>query len=319
MGLERSVRCAGGFCVVQRGGEPVQDERSLFVAPVGVVALPGGIPVEARRIDEVVWRRHWLEPDRLVIEFVDLATVEVQESSGFVVFDRELPAEMEQHLLFDHVLPLVLARRGHLVLHGGLISRSGRGVVLVGASGAGKSTLTAFAWRCGWTVGGDDGAVLSTTTPPTAEPTYSTVRLTPASVELLGLDPATGSAVAGKARFGGEGVDGFRQDSTELNLVVIIEPAPSDVPARLERLEGIEAHASLFGSTFHAELAGRSLLPAVIDRLAQIVETTSVGRLLVPRGTSGLESAEAVLRRHVEPGETPFAPTPQRVEGGPLT
>jgi hypothetical protein len=54
--------------------------------------------------------------------------------------------------------------------------------------------------------------------------------------------------------------------------------------------------AELFGSTFHAELPGHRLLPAVVGDLATIVEATVVGRLSVPRGVDGLAAAERVLQ-----------------------
>lgn len=304
MALEEIVVCSGGVRVVQRGALLPVDGPALRVGDVTAVAHPDSPPVEARRGDNVVWRRHWLDEDRLVIEFVDLATVEV-DNVGTVVFDRLLPTEMEQHLLFDHVLPLALARDGALVLHAGLISRDGDGVVLVGASGAGKSTVTAFAGQKGWTVGGDDGAVLFATTPPTVEPTYSTVRLTPQSADLLGFAPEGTSSVVGKMRLAANATRAFSQDPVQLSLIGIIEPAPAGAVARFERLPAIEAHAQLFGSTFHAEFSASRFLPAVVDGLASIVETTTVGKLSVPRGLDGLLGAERLLRTVLENERNP--------------
>lgn len=300
MALEDVVPCAGGLFVAQRGAEIPHRELALRVGGVTAVARPQGRPVEARRTDDVVWRRHWLGDDRLVVEFVDLAIVEVDRVSGTVVFDRHLDPDVEQHLLLDHVLPLVLAQRGALVVHGGLISLAGTGVVLMGASGAGKSTLTAFAWQHGWTVGGDDGVVLHPSDPPIAEPTYPTVRLTSASADLLGIDRSGVSYVAGKVRLPVNGSPSFRQDPVELRLIASLEPATGGEAPRFERLAGVDAHACLFGSAFHAELSRSRLLPAVVGGLASVVEATTVGRLTVPRGLDGLAAAERLLRAHLE-------------------
>ena len=300
MSLEPVTACSGGLRVAQRGAEPLDDPAELRVGPVTAVTPPPGPPVEAQRSDEAVWRRHWPGEDRLVIDFVDLALVEVHHTSGIVTFDRPLPAETEEHLLFDHVLPLVLAHRGALVVHGAVVSRAGRGAVLVGSSGAGKSTLATFAWQHGWTIGSDDGAVLRATRPPVAEPTYATVRLTPASAELLGIDPDPGSTVVGKLRLSGDGPQAPRPDAVELGLVAILDPVPAGETARFQRLGGIDAHAELFGSTFHAELSGQRLLPTVVEDLATIVETTVVGRLSLPWGLDGLAAAERVLRSRLE-------------------
>jgi hypothetical protein len=295
--LDGVVACSGGWLVAQRGARSDVRAPSLQVVGVAPVRPPDTAPVEVRRSDDHVWRRHWLDRDRLVIDFVDVAMVEVGGST--VVFDRELPDDMEQHLLFDHVLPLVLARDGRLVLHGGVVSRGARGAVLVGATGAGKSTLTAYAWQQGWTVGGDDGSVLFTTDPPTVEPTYATLRLTPASADLLGIDLSTSSSVVGKMRIAGTGRQAFHQGAVELRLIAVIEPVDGD-GASFEPIRGIEAHARLFGSTFHADLSADHLLPAMLEQLATVVETTTVGRLAVPRGVAGLAAAERLLRELVD-------------------
>jgi hypothetical protein len=304
--LESVVLCAAGLWVAQRhAGATLPSGQGLRVGPVAPVPIPGSEPLVSQRSDGVVWRRHWSEPDRLVIEFVDLVTVAVQDLTGLVTFDRGLEPETEQHLLFDHILPLVLARRGDLVLHGGVISRRGIGVVLVGATGAGKSTMTAFAWQRGWTVGGDDGAVLHATDPPTVEPTYSTVRLTPDSAELLGVDPMMSSAVIGKIRIAGEGLHAFTQDAVELRAIAIIDPVEAEAEARFDRLDSISAHARLFGAAFHADLAADRSLPGVLDGLAAIVETSIVARLSIPRGLAGLIAAERLLRSAIEKAKKP--------------
>jgi hypothetical protein len=299
MALGDVVICAGGLRIVDRGAGPV-DGLALRVGEVAPVPLPASAPVEARRSDNVVWRRHWIDACRLVIEFVDVAHVEVLEDSGAVTFDRQLDPQMEEHLLFDHVLPLVLARRGGVVLHGAVISRDERGAVLMGRSGAGKSTLAAFAWQRGWMVGGDDGAVILDTDPPTVEPTYATVRLTPPSAALLGIDPASTSAVVGKMRLAGGPDQAFRQDPVDLRLIVAITPVAAGERARIEPLDPVSAHAELFASTFHAELSGNGLLASTVERLAAIVERTAVAHLIVPRGIEGLDAAEDLLRTTLE-------------------
>ncbi|MDQ4145917.1 MAG: hypothetical protein M3198_19655 [Actinomycetota bacterium] len=304
MALDDVVLCSGGLYVAQRGADLSHRHPALRVGSVTPLAPPGGPPVEARRADNVVWRRHWLQDDRLVVEFVDVAIVEVRRGSGTVVFDRQLAPDVEQHLLFDHVLPLVLAQQGALVVHGGLISLAERGVVLIGASGAGKSTLTAFASQHGWTVGGDDAVVLLPTDPPKAEPTYATVRLSPTSADLLGLDRRGASFVAGKVRMSANGGRAFRQDPVDVRLIVTLERAGAGENPRFDPLAAVDAHVRLFGATFHAELSRHRLLPAVVAGLASVVEATPVGRLTVPWGLDGLAAAEKLLRARLDTAVT---------------
>jgi hypothetical protein len=293
------LRCAGGLRIAERTA-PHSKNADLVVGPIGKVVLPSTPPMESQRSDGVVWRRHWAESGRFVIDIVGVAAIEVDDVTSIVTFDRLLDPEMEQHLLFDHVLPLVLARAGHVVLHGGVITSGDHGMVLVGPTGAGKSTLTAFAWQQGWTVGGDDGAVIHPTDPPSVEPTYATVRLTPAAADLVGIDPTGCSPVVGKLRVEASGSRAFRSAPVHLRSIAVVVPVPEGASAGFEPLGAIDAHARLFGATFHADYSRTARLPTVMSSLARIVERVVVGLLSVPRGLEGLREAERVLRSLVE-------------------
>lgn len=291
------MTCATGLTVACRHARLRAEapKTRLVVGPVGPVVLPDAPPMEAQRGDGEVWRRHWASDGQLILDFVDIVRVSV-DADGTVTFDCILDPELEEHLLFDHILPLVLAGDGHLVLHGGIISLAGRGVALIGSSGAGKSTLTGFSWRQGWTVGNDDGVVLSLAPQPRAEPTYATLRLTPVGAELVGIDAADTSPVVGKLRLDGRTGSPFRQEPVPLSVVAVIEPDELAADASFEPLTGMDAHAELFGSTFHIDFARDQRLPQVLTDLANIIESSTVGRLRVPRGRSGLASTEQLLR-----------------------
>ena len=289
---------AAGLQVAQRGAAPTP-RTVLQTADVAPVPLPQGRAQEALSLKGEVWRRLWVLPDRLVIKYENVAIVEVHDGDGRVVFDRPLAPDMEQHLLLDHVLPLALARRGEVVLHGAVVSLGDRAAVLVGPTGAGKSTLTAFLWQQGWTVGGDDGAVLRLGPPATAEATYPTVRLTPEAADLLDIVPEEGSEVVGKRRLRGRGTEAFRQRAFPLSLVLVLDPVDGQQTAALTPLRGAQAHAALFSSTFHLDIGRRDLLDAVVDRLAHLTEVVTVGRITVPRGLAGLAAVEALLRHGV--------------------
>ncbi len=62
--------------------------------------------------------------------------------------------------IFLPAIAHMLGHRDRWVLHGGLISTGGRGVLILGATGRGKSTLVGAAWRAGWSAHGDDLTVL---------------------------------------------------------------------------------------------------------------------------------------------------------------
>ena len=256
--------------------------------------------------DGRVWRRLWQTPDGLVVHIVDHAVVAVSDA-GLITFDRALPEEMEQHLLMDHILPLVLATSGALVVHGGVISLDGRGPCWLGSSELGKSTLTAYAWKQGWVVGGDDAAVVAPGPPPTAEPTYPTMRLTRDSAALLGIDVDTGSPVAGKIRLADDRVRPLCAAPVPVGVIAIVTPGDAGDAARFDPVAGAEAHAELFGSTFHADLRTRRLLPRIVDDIGQIIDSTLVGRLVVPWGWAGLHEAETRVACDAGTGDRPLA------------
>jgi hypothetical protein len=302
------VLCAGGLRIAERSAAP-ESRADLSVAAVRAIARPQGPPFESRLSDGFVWRRHWADGGRLVVEIVDIAVVEVDDATATITVDRVLDPEMEQHLIFDHVLPLVLARSGAIVLHGAVISRGGRGIALMGKTGAGKSTLTAYAWQQGWTIGGDDGAVLHPDG-PLVEPTYSTVRLTEAAARLIGVDPSSCSPIVGKLRLPASSDGDFDGAPVELIAIVAVEPAGEGGAAAFERLDAIDAHARLFAGCFHADFSGEARLPALMTGLASVVEEALVGRLTVPRGLEGLAEAERSLTSivavgDVQPGRAP--------------
>lgn len=110
------------------------------------------------------------------------------------------PPETSRHLLLNQVLPLVLARRGRLVLHASAVSWDGQVVVFLGRSGAGKSTLAAACAAAGATVVSDDCLVVRRDPADPrvwlAVPCDAGVRLWPDSLELLGWPAASGSDLA---------------------------------------------------------------------------------------------------------------------------
>jgi hypothetical protein len=92
-----------------------------------------------------------------------------------------------EYLAVQHLLE----RPDSVLLHAALLSRQGRGIIVVGPCGAGKSTLACSLWRHGWSLLGDDGAIfdqgaLDTRCAPVARPTPRRVSLRMPSRELLG-------------------------------------------------------------------------------------------------------------------------------------
>jgi hypothetical protein len=148
---------------------------------------------------------------------------------------KDTPPETTRHLLLNQVLPLVLSRRGRLVLHASAISRDGRVAAFIGRSGAGKSTMAAACAAAGAAVVTDDCLVLRQHGGTwVAVPCDAGVRLWPDALNLLGWPAALGTGMAhftDKRRVGA-GYASMAFERETLPLVRIFQLSrPDGVPA----------------------------------------------------------------------------------------
>lgn len=93
---------------------------------------------------------------------------------------------MIDHLIYDHVIPRLLAADAPLVLHGSLVDIGGRLAVFVGETGAGKSTLGASLEARGHRLLGDDAVIVTRRENGFfGEAVYPSLRLFPDSIATL--------------------------------------------------------------------------------------------------------------------------------------
>jgi hypothetical protein len=104
------------------------------------MTLPNGEPwLRIARTAAGFWLRFHAKSDFLISASGD--QVACQPSPG-------IPDDSIEHLLLDQVLPFLIARRGHTVLHGSAVALHGGALAFCGPAGRGKSTLaTAFVNR----------------------------------------------------------------------------------------------------------------------------------------------------------------------------
>jgi len=96
------------------------------------------------------------------------------------VTGMDIATETVDHLVWDQVLPPVLAHDGALVLLGGGVEVDGGAIAIVAPSGHGKSTLSASLHGAGRTLLGDDALIVDTgQTRPTIRAVYPSLRLLP--------------------------------------------------------------------------------------------------------------------------------------------
>ena len=132
---------------------------------------------------------------------------------------------------------------GIVALHAALLSRSGRGVLLVGPKEAGKSTLACALWRAGWRLHSDDSAVIEEGQRARGIPRRVSLRAS--SRELLGDEvwecisrlPATSRTAVG-LRFHPDPTPGSLLASVEVAAVLFLGRRGSAAGAgNLERLD----------------------------------------------------------------------------------
>lgn len=120
------------------------------------------------------------------VSFDDLARFAIDFSSETITaFDvgAETTTSGLTHLLYDHVLPRIIAHCGELVLHGSAVEIDGRLAVFLGDTGAGKSTLAASLHSAGHRLLGDDAVVISRLDGRYAgESVYPSLRLYPEAI-----------------------------------------------------------------------------------------------------------------------------------------
>ncbi|MGH9663766.1 MAG: HPr kinase/phosphorylase, partial [Bryobacteraceae bacterium] len=122
---------------------------------IHVEAGPAQIPGPPR----FQWRGHLMS---IVSDAANFAVCDFRANCAFFWINAAVAANRGfLRYYFLDAAALTLVQQSHLApLHGGLVARNGRGVLLCGESGAGKSTLAYACARAGWTLIADDGTFL---------------------------------------------------------------------------------------------------------------------------------------------------------------
>lgn len=209
---------------------------------------------------------------RVVMEGSDTATVDT--------LDLALAA-----VEYRSIVELLDPESGVVALHAALLSRGGRGVLLVGPKEAGKSTLACALWRAGWRFHSDDSAVLEDSGRARGVPRR--VSLRPTSRELLGAElwdriaslPATTRTAAGGLLFHPCEVSGEdNREGAEVAAVIFLARLGSTTPAgEIEALDAARALLALWPYC-HAREAGIGAAIQSLQPLADRVPMFDLAR-----------------------------------------
>ncbi len=175
-------------------------------------------------------------------------------------------------------LHLLMATRCRWMTHAGAVGRGGRGVLLAGPSGSGKSTLALSCALNGLDLVADDHVILEPGPPALAHAVQSTVKLTAASAELLGIEagslpgPGFGETIEGppKAEVDLEALaPGALRGRLEIGAVLAPSIGGSDPP----RLEPISPGAGLRALAPSTLIQLRSRNATALPALAALVRS----------------------------------------------
>jgi hypothetical protein len=234
-------------------------------------------------------RRPWLSFARTdtgyLLRFPDLADFEVSPAGDRIccVPTPRLARTTLRHLLLDQVLPLVIGRRGHLVLHASAVHVPGiGGVAFAGPTGCGKSTVAAALGLHGCPMLTDDCLVIAAVAGTRSiQPAYAGVRLWRKTARALGIG-ARANAVAhytSKQRLTGARLP-FRQRQSQLAAIVILgRRAAPGRPSQVSALGARDGLIALTPYTYVMDIGDRDQLSQVFNHLSSVATAVPVVRL----------------------------------------
>ncbi|WP_093152184.1 hypothetical protein [Aliiruegeria lutimaris] len=115
----------------------------------------------------------------------------------WIISDADVPVDTRGHFVCDLLLPNLLSRDGHLVLHCGMVAFENAAIGFLGPSGAGKSTMTAAFVRHGAELLSDDAIMIDPEADPLgARPLYSGMRMFSGSISAILPDVPLGENMA---------------------------------------------------------------------------------------------------------------------------
>jgi hypothetical protein len=226
-----------------------------------------------------VWARFGIAAGQFIVEFPEQAVFVVSPDAQRVVV-HAAPTYQTRHLLLHQVLPLVVGRRGRLVLHAGAVAFGSRCAAFLGPTGAGKSTLVAACVAAGASLISDDCLVLTRDDASwVAWPSYPAVRLWEESVSLLGARVdglAQGAASDKRLLTPGHHWSVVQGPTTLSHLFVLEDP---DLPA--ESAAGTLA-TQLFSQVFRLDIRDLREAAQVFTDVADMAATVAISRLPGP-------------------------------------
>jgi hypothetical protein len=210
----------------------------------------------------------------------------------------QTPKVSVRHVLLDQVIPLLLSRREHVVLHASAVLTSIGVIAFAGKSGRGKSTLAASFAKGGYALLADDCLVLRAE--PTgwlAIPSYPGVRLWPSTVDaLLSQDVPTGDVAGYTSKRRLSRTEMLPQASSPAQLRSLFLLGYGVGRISVEKLSPGLAMITLVKFAYNLDVKDVGFLRRQFNTLSRLIDELPVYSLRYPREFAMLPSVrEAIL------------------------
>jgi hypothetical protein len=272
---------------------PAVPQEEPGADPYQVWTLPGGR----------VWTLFHRVDQGYLVRFPGMADFRVPANAGAIecIPVEGIETEALTILFNNQVLPLVLAHRGHLVLHASCLSVDGEAVAFCAESGRGKSTLAAAFAGEGFPVLSDDGLRLDSVVEGVlAMPGSASLRLWSDSLSALRLHDAERAPSAGytpKLRLLAGAQLPFAGEPQLLKHIYFLGEGEADQPV-ITPLSPCDALVQLIKHSFLLDPLQQDVLRLHFDKLMSLVRSGHCYRLDYPRDYAVLPQVIHAVRCH---------------------
>ena len=206
-----------------------------------------------------------------------------------------------EHLFHNNVVPMLLADRGALMLHGAAVDLGGFAVAFIGISGRGKSTLAASFAANGFPFLSDDSIRLEATDASyVAQPSYPSIRLWRDSDEavLAGrAEKMRAVTFSDKARYAAGDEIPHAAEPTPLRAIYVLA-RDGVIATAIKPLGANEAMMEFVQHSFMLDIRSEHALGGHFDRMAALACKTPAYRLDYPRDYAQLPDVRATIISH---------------------
>lgn len=314
--LPPSARSAPAFTV---------SETARAVGPAGACEEAFSWELESG----ATWLRVVRTASDYYLSFPGYVDVLVSCDAKRVLFHRGLgiPWSTVEHLLVDHVIPLVLSLSGESVLHCSAVASRGGALVFTGKTGQGKSTLAAALALRGCPLLSDDSLLLRPAGRQImAFPSYPSLRLWPEDTRLfeqLGAEISDVAHYTSKKRLRMDASHGsFAEMPVKTKALYILANAAADLDGLLphtcpdadgdtaiaiRKLSAREAFMELVQNSIQMDRVERVSLKAQSEKLAVLANAIPAFRLSYPHNHALLPKVvDAILEHAASLGRRDF-------------